>query len=59
MTTREAFLKLIQTRGIHHKLGISSGLVRKYRVQNPSIEKMEELLIKAGWKKKPEVWKEP
>jgi len=58
MTTREAFKKLIHIRGIHHKLGISSGLVRIYRFETPSIEKMEELLSKAGWTKKPEVWTE-
>lgn len=58
MTTKEAFKKLINIRAVHRSLGISSTLVRDYRRREPSIEKMEELLLKAGWTKKPEVWAE-
>ena len=54
MTTRKAFEKMINVRGIHEKLGISSDKVRNYRArlksdQVISLDLMEELLQKAGW----------
>jgi hypothetical protein len=61
MTTKQAFIQMIQERGIHNKLGISSGQVRFYRNEiksgKVSLDKMEDLLQKAGWTKIPEQWK--
>ncbi len=61
MTTEQAFEKMINERGIHNQLGIDSGTVRWYRNQIkenqkfPTIDKMIELLKRAGWKVKREM----
>lgn len=54
-TTKEAFCDLIEIRGIHNHLGVSSGMVRSFRDKiktgkGISIDKMEEMLTKAGYK---------
>jgi len=55
MTTREAFEKMIHIRGIHHKLGTHTGHVTRIRYDlkqgRVSLDRMEDLLEKAGWKK--------
>lgn len=62
MTTREAFEKLMTIRGVHHDLGIENKtwmtIRYNYRRNKVSLEKMEELLTAAGFKKIPEKWVE-
>jgi hypothetical protein len=63
MTTPEAFNQLIQEKGIHHQLEITASqlaaLRYDYRNRKVSAEKMEELLLKAGYRKVPEYWHKP
>lgn len=63
MTTEEAFESLITTKGIHKKLGINSNqlaMIRfNFRRGALSLDKMEELLLLAGWSKVPEYWHRP
>lgn len=61
MTTKEAFEKLIFARGCYKKLGIEQKTVgalrNNFKKGKVSLDRMEELLLKAGYIKKPEVWK--
>lgn len=65
MTTKEAFEKLLSTKGIHKKMGITAkelaGYRYDYKNQNRglSVEKMESILKLAGWVKVPEYWRIP
>lgn len=60
MTTVDAFRKLINTRGIHNKLGMPSSTVQSLRHRlklgvHISTDKMIEILIKGGYKIKQEM----
>jgi hypothetical protein len=54
--TREAFMKLLQTRGIYNTLGVDRSHVSNWKralrgeddKYMPTLNKMEEMLIKAG-----------
>jgi hypothetical protein len=63
MSTKEAFEILLSTKGIHHELGLSSeqlATIRfNYNKGKISLDRMEELLIKAGFRKVPEYWHKP
>lgn len=69
MTTKEAFnklltqLKKVKDNPVFEKLGYPPQTVRswKWRKRDGKItlDKMEEILKKAGWKKTPESWREP
>jgi len=54
MTTREAFAQLVERRGWHKDLGISDSAAysakNHFKSGDITIEKMEELLEKAGFK---------
>ncbi|WP_231424024.1 hypothetical protein [Pedobacter sp. Leaf250] len=54
MTTREAFAQLVERRGWHRELGISDSAAysakNHFKTGEIAIEKMEELLEKAGFK---------
>lgn len=60
MTTKEAFEVLLKTKGIHNNIGITAQQLATirfdYKSEKVSIEMMEELLTKAGWRKVPEIW---
>ena len=64
MTTKEAFEKLLSTRGIYKVLGMHRGTISsmKARIKDdtyPSEEQMSKLLELAGWKVVQEKkWKE-
>lgn len=51
MTRKEAFTAVISQRGIHHKLNITSAIVRQLRINlekdKVSEDKMKEILLKA------------
>lgn len=63
MTTREAFEAMISTKGIHKKLGIEAKqkavLKNRFNTDQMTLDKMEELLLIAGWSKVPEYWHRP
>jgi hypothetical protein len=52
MTTKVAFEKVLSQRGIHHRLGLEQNTVatlrRNYKEGKVSLNKMEEILLKAG-----------
>lgn len=56
-STKQAFTDLINQRGIHQQLGVSDSTVRDWRKKirdgtgGITIDKMEELLQRAGFKK--------
>lgn len=63
--TREAFLQMLEERGVYKKIGISRSRVSNWKralaglddSNKPSIEKMEEMLERFGAKVKHEkVW---
>ncbi len=60
MTTKEAFKQLTSIRGWYKLCSIEASTARSFKSHfkggKVSIEKMEELLKKAGRKKKPEFW---
>jgi hypothetical protein len=65
MTTDEAFIQMINIRGIFHKLDLAKGTVGKMRSDlitgnaKISLDKKIELLKKAGYKVKQEMeWNE-
>lgn len=54
MTTREAFIELINRRGIHHSLGVSQQTIANYRQylkkgQLITQDTMEEMLRRGGF----------
>lgn len=61
MTTIEAFNHLISQPGWHKITGTNASTARSLKANHKiglvSNDKMRELLIKAGYKNKPEVWK--
>lgn len=62
MTTKEAFTKLLESPDVIKGLDINPSTVRTLRQRlkegkGISIEKMEDILIKAGAVKRPENWK--
>lgn len=61
MTTKEAFEKLLDSVNLHIKLKVGQSTIRTWRnrlnANKMSLDKMEELLKKAGAKKEPENWK--
>ncbi len=65
MTTKEAFKEMIFSRSVWKTLGISSARIKYFRnrIKNDlpvETDKMDELLIKAGWKVKQEkMWGKP
>jgi hypothetical protein len=65
MNTKEAFKELIFSRSVWKTLGISSERIKYFRnrikYDKPvESDKMDELLIKAGWKVKQEKqWEKP
>ena len=66
MTTKEAWLKMINTDGIEKVLGYTlKTLLQKQRQANehnifPSVDTMEKHLLKAGWKVVQEkLWADP
>lgn len=63
LTTEEAFNQLIHEKAVWNKLQIPEGTVmalrNRFKNKKISLDKMEEILIKAGWKVKQEkLWKE-
>lgn len=58
MTTKEAFAQLVSQRGWHNDLGISDNTAwsanKNFKIGKLSIERMEELLEKAGFTVKQE-----
>lgn len=50
----ELFEEIINTRGVHHQLEMHEGTVRTYRKRyadgKMTVEKMREVLMKAGYK---------
>lgn len=60
MVTRAAFEKLIADTDSYKKMNVPDWKVRdlrrKFKENNITLDKMEELLLKSGWKKKPEKW---
>lgn len=61
MTTKEAFAALIKKKNWWEGIGVTSSAAYNFRNRlkenKPiSLEKMEEILIKAGFKKIPEKW---
>lgn len=55
--TKEAFLKMISERGVYKKLGVDRCTVAAWKrsidgrdARGLSLDKMEEMLIKGGWK---------
>ncbi len=57
MTTKEAFVKLISERGVYKRLGVTKGYIgfvkdqiKKEEPKYPSIDTMEKMLEKAGFK---------
>lgn len=63
MTTKEAFEKLLDDSNTAIKLKVLQSTVRTWRARlnanKMSLDKMEELLLKSGATKKPEIWKLP
>jgi hypothetical protein len=62
MTTKEAFIRLLDSPELIEKLNLNANTLRtiRKRVKDKkliSVDKMEELLLKAGATKKPEAWK--
>lgn len=62
MTTKEAFKLLLTDKEWWIRIGLNQNTAysinkRAKEGKHISLEKMEEILIKAGWKKKPESWR--
>lgn len=61
MTTKEAFEMLLDSIDLHLKLKVGQSTIRTWRTRlnanKMSLDKMEELLKKAGASKQPEKWK--
>lgn len=60
MTTKEAFEKLLESPELITKLKSNLSTIRTWRQRFKAgklpVEKMEQILLKAGATKKPEVW---
>ena len=61
MTTKEAFIKLLDSSVINVKLDVGISTIRTWKTRlkanKMSLDKMEEMLLKSGAKKIPEHWK--
>ena len=48
--TRESFAQLISKRGIYKNLGVGRATISQWKKEGCSLDKMEEILLKAGAK---------